>query len=241
MIDCLLTFSRLLKNSHDLGDHQLVQELRELFTNPRLDKIDLDKRIQTYLRTEKELNDARNWGYNSAAEQEAFQQQAEERYDTAHRELLDSLHDHIFSINNKLEDMLRDVEAVLTCHFTATSQPEARQQLQENLSCATLDHTKEEILINFYFDRVLPEVTQGLPVSSAGTPQRSSLLRPPSISVTDSDASTLANPISDTRSAIWLALMFKMCSWLFLHDFNPEDRMIERSESMNNRLPVYIG
>jgi hypothetical protein len=32
-----------------------------------------------------------------------------------------------------------------------------------------------------------------------------------------------------------------MWSWLFLHDFNPEDRMIERSEFKDNRLPVYIG
>jgi len=26
-----------------------------------------------------------------------------------------------------------------------------------------------------------------------------------------------------------------------LHDFNPEDKMIERSDFMNNRLPIYIG
>jgi hypothetical protein len=243
VIEFLLAFSRNIKNSHYLGDHQLVKELQGLFTNARFDSVGLDNRMDEYIRahTDSVNIQRREWDYAPGREREAYQQQVSERYNTAHRELLDSLDDHIQSINSKLKDMLDDVREVLTCHFISTSRSETRQELETQLAGESLVNTKEKILIDCYFNNVLPEVAQGLPDSSAGTPQRSSSLRPPSITVTESDASTLANTGSDTRSAVWLVLMFKMCSWLFLHDFHPEDRMIERSEFRDNRLPVYIG
>ncbi|EPE27228.1 hypothetical protein GLAREA_03143 [Glarea lozoyensis ATCC 20868] len=244
MIDCLLALSQQLKSPDgaSLGDHKLRNEIQDLFTNGSLGKIDLDKRIQTYIRANKEKNDpgARSgWAYTAEAERTAHEQLMEENYDTAHRDLLDSLHDNILSIDRKLEDMIDDVREVLACHFNATSK--LHRELEDLLAGATLDNTKEKILINFYFAEVLPKVTAGLPTSAASTPQRSATLKPPSITVTSSQSSTLGSNASDTRSAVWLALMFKMCSWLFLHDFNPYDRMIERSEFSDNRLPVYIG
>jgi hypothetical protein len=242
MILCLGALSNNLKISNDLGDHQLRQEIQDLFANTRLDKIDLDKRIQTYTRAFRELNDPKEmaaYAHSPGPEREAHQQQLAERYDIAHRDLLDSLHDNVLAIDRKLEDLLDEVREVLACHFRATSKIHLKPE--DELPSPTLDNPKEKILIDFYFENILPQVAQGLPDSSPGTPQKSASLRPPSISVMSSSTSTLGGTSSDTRSAVWLALMFKMCSWLFLHDFNPEDRMIERSEFSNNRLPVYIG
>jgi hypothetical protein len=244
MIDCLLALSQQLKSPDgpSLGDHQLRNEIQDLFTNGHLEKINLDKRIQTYMRANKDKNDPREraaWAHSADAERAAHEQLVEENYDTAHRDLLDSLHDNVLSIDRKLEDMIDDVREVLACHFNATSK--LHRELEDLLASATLDNTKEKILINFYFAAVLPQVTAGLPASAASTPQRSTTLKPPSITVTSSNSSTLGANAADTRSAVWLALMFKMCSWLFLHDFNSYDRMIERSEFSDNRLPVYIG
>ncbi|EHL00252.1 hypothetical protein M7I_3742 [Glarea lozoyensis 74030] len=126
----------------------------------RLGKIDLDKRIQTYIRANKEKNDpgARSgWAYTAEAERTAHEQLMEENYDTAHRDLLDSLHDNILSIDRKLEDMIDDVREVLACHFNATSK--LHRELEDLLAGATLDNTKEKILINFYFAEVLPKHT----------------------------------------------------------------------------------
>ena len=101
------------------------------------------------------------------------------------------------------------------------------------------DLPREKFLVDFYFDKIHSVISQA-PTESSNY----ELIRDSGHSQfsTTSDTATLAGTrFSNERSAVWLALMFRMLSWFFLHDFNPEDRMIERTEFKNNRLPVYIG
>lgn len=105
------------------------------------------------------------------------------------------------------------------------------------LANATRENSKEKILMNFYFNKIFPAAVKASPQESGNQTSDSAS----SHSGIDIDGTTLSPAIIQDRSAIWLGLMFKLWSWLFLHDFNPEDKMIERSDFMNNRLPIYIG
>lgn len=163
-------------------------------------------------------------------------QAAQQMYDTVLIDLLDSLDDAVQVVDYKLEDLMDEVREVLSSHFATML--DKRQLLEEELAKETKVNTKEQILVKFYFEKIYPAITQAPAedVSKHATNPGSTH------STGSSNAATLSPVTSDKRSAVWLALNFKMWSWFFLHDFNFEDKMInERSEFKNSRLPVYIG
>jgi hypothetical protein len=43
------------------------------------------------------------------------------------------------------------------------------------------------------------------------------------------------------RRDIWVALMFHMLCWLWLHDFHPSDLQISKSDMLGSRQPAYIN
>jgi hypothetical protein len=91
-------------------------------------------------------------------------------------------------------------------------------------------HETEERLAAFHFDCVRPAVVR--------TAMRSASSMASTTNLRSADPLTAAEMKS---SAVWLALTFKMWAWLVLHEFNPLDRVIERSKYQNSRLAVYIS
>jgi len=106
-----------------------------------------------------------------------------------------------------------------------------QEKLTQAAAVAANDRLESEFM-TFYFENVLPGVLGW---------------EPPFLSTTGTVVDTATRPAGNITAAeihmstVWLSLVFRMLAWLFLHEFNPLDRMIERTEYMYNRLPVYIG
>ena len=128
------------------------------------------------------------------------------------------MHWIIERIDERLKGDIREVKEVLALHFAAVF--DQQQALNEELAQSSKDNPIEKILIDFYFDKIRPATT-GADVEI------------------DNDVPSAKN--GDRQSAIWLALVFRIWAWLFLHDFDPEDAMIDRSEFKDSNLPIYIG
>lgn len=185
----------------------------------------LDQKIGTYIRDNKEYIERKKWTFDSEDDREAHEKQISKKYNTTYLDMLDSLHDALQIIDNKLvEDLLKDAREVLASHFTAILSQQS--DLENEPANATLDNPKERILLNFYFDKIHPKVMRT--EDPNGNTEASSMQQLSTVAA--SDASTLNSTSlgADRRSAVWLALMFRLWSWLFLHDFK------------DNRLPVYI-
>lgn len=176
--------------------------------------------------------------YYPENERQAAKDRAAQDYTTRLLDLLDSLHWAVERVDERLKDLVDKPEfgEVVALHLAAVLDQQPALNLE--LAKATGGNPKERILINFYLNTIYPAAVKGFAeeVSGKSTPDSRS-----SHSATGSDEATLSPTTTEERSAIWLGLMFRMWAWLFLHDFNPEDKMIERSEFKNNRLPVYIG
>jgi len=140
-------------------------------------------------------------------------------------ELLDGLHCAIECVDELLLNKIQvhagmAVKEVLALHLAAIF--DHQQELNGQLAQCLPENPEEKILINFYFDKIHPTVVEGVQGEKGDS------------------LSWRGGTVGET-SAIWVALVFRMLAWLVLHDFDPKDTMIERSEFMNNVLPVYIG
>jgi hypothetical protein len=242
---CLGAFATNIKECRSLGSHKLTTELQELFQHGRLDALvlaygqTLDQKIKSYSVATTSLIESEKADrlYYPEEERQEMKEKAAREYNNRLVDLLDSLHWAVERVDERLKDLVDDpqFDEVVALHFAAVLD----QQSALNVELANAgDNQKEKILINFYFKNIYPAAVAGSAENASGeqTPDSAT-----THSATGSDEVTLSPAVTEERSAIWLGLMFRMWSWLFLHDFNPEDRMIERSEFKNNRLPVYIG
>ncbi|KAH8880956.1 hypothetical protein GQ53DRAFT_812937 [Thozetella sp. PMI_491] len=235
---CLSAFAVMVKTSPDLGSHVLTQEIKNSFEHGRLDGIvsldpaegrTLEQLINNYLSANGTLEDEKAERFFApAGERDSRKKSAENRYNDALLHLLDALHTAVRAIDQRLkhQDVRDDVRKVVTLHFA-----EMFDRIDELKGKPGRGGSKERRLVAFHFDSVRPAVARGGAASSAASTAST---------VTSGSAGPLS-PAEMQRSAVWLALMFRMWSWLFLHQFNPIDRMIERSKFQNSRLPVYIG
>jgi len=242
---CLAAFASNLKDCSSLGDHKLTTELQELFQHGRMDALHFDngqtlvQKITKYSEATTSLADekAGHYYYPQEDERQSMEEKATREYNTRLLDLLDSLHWAVERVDERLEDMVHTpvFGEVIALHLAAVL--DQQEALNMELANTTRENSKEKILMNFYFNKIFPAAVKASPQESGNqTPESAS-----SHSGIDSDGTTLSPALVQDRSAIWLGLMFKLWSWLFLHDFNPEDKMIERSDFMNNRLPIYIG
>jgi hypothetical protein len=242
---CLAAFASNINDCSSLGDHKLTTELQELFQHGRMDALHFDngqtlvQKITKYSEATTCLahEKAGHYYYLQEDERQSMEEKAIREYNTRLLDLLDSLHWAVERVDERLEDMVHTpvFGEVIALHLTAVLDQQAALNME--LAMATRENSKENILMNFYFSKIFPAAVKASPQESGNqTPDSAS-----SHSGIGSDATTLSPAIVQDRSAIWLGLMFKLWSWLFLHDFNPEDKMIERSDFMNNRLPIYIG
>jgi hypothetical protein len=243
---CLGAFAINIDKCPSLGSHTLTTELQELFQHGRMDALvlangqTLVQKIKAYSVATTHLVESEKADslYYPEEERQAMKDQAAQNYNIRLLDLLDSLHWAIERVDERLKDLVDNpqFDKVVALHFGAVLD----QQLALNveLANATGDSPKERILIDFYFNNIYLAAVTGSAEKASGeqTPDSAT-----THSTTGSDEVTLSPTVTEERSAIWLGLMFRMWSWLFLHDFNPEDRMIERSEFKDNRLPVYIG
>jgi len=225
----------------DFGSHDLTKGVKGLFHEGRMEAVTLSSKhilaytIRQYSTANTRLARAKTDYFRSNEEKQIAIQEAQKMYDAALIELLDSLHEAVEAVDTRLETQLNDVREVIALHFATIL--DNRILLEQQLAAETKDNTREQILIKFYFDTVYPVVTQAPDDESSSTQATDAA----SIHSTASNAPTLSPAVAEERRAVWLALMFRMWSWLFLHEFSPEDKMIERSEFYDSRLPVYIG
>ncbi|APA14772.1 hypothetical protein SS1G_06788 [Sclerotinia sclerotiorum 1980 UF-70] len=77
---------------------------------------------------------------------------------------------------------------------------------------------KEEPLLNYYFDQILPEIT-----------------------TRDTDSRLLNKHEKEERHIIWVSLMFRMLCWFLLHDWNKDDKCGVPPDLKGSRMPVYVG
>jgi hypothetical protein len=242
---CLSAFASNIESCPSLGSHILTTEIQELFQHGRMDALVLTngqtlvQKIKAYsdaaIRLAEEKND-RN--YYPEDERQAMKDQAAQNYNSRLLDLLDSLHWAVERVDERLRELVDKPKfcEVVALHLAAIL--DQQPALNIELANATKDNSKEKILMNFYVKNIYPAAVKesAEDVSGEQTPDSAT-----SHSAVSSNEVTLSPAITGERSAIWLGLMFRMWSWLFLHDFNTEDKMIERSEFKNNRLPVYIG
>lgn len=242
---CLSAFASNIKFCPNLGSHILTTEIQELFQHRRMDALVLTngqtlvQKIIAYSDAVTRLADEKaDKIYYPEDERQAMKDQAAQNYNTRLLDLLDSLHWAVERVDERLKDLVDKPEFrdVLALHFAAIF--DQQPALNAELANATRDNLKERILVNFYFNNIYPAAIKGLAEEDSGEQAADAVTLH---STTSSDEVTLSPTITGEKGAIWLGLMFRMWSWLFLHDFNPEDRMIERTEFKNNRLPVYIG
>lgn len=242
---CLNAFATKVKEHTALGDHDLTTELRDLFGSTGVDGMSLtqdveplSRKIRTYCAAHENLqNENAEKFFCAAGERETRKHEAAQSYDVALLDLLDALHNIMKRIDLMLEGLMGEVREVVASHFATLF--DSRAELKKDVAHEAGDLSREKFLVDFYFDKIHSVISQAPTASSSDESIRDS---GHSQFSTTSDAATLAGTrFSNERSAVWLALMFRMLSWFFLHDFNPEDRMIERTEFKNNRLPVYIG
>ncbi len=241
-----------MKYCTNLGSHVLTKELQELYEHRQVDDLVLnDRPPQTLTQTIKKHCQAvtalakLNAGdshlhYAKEEDRQIAKDQAAKEHNERLLILLDSLHVAVGVIDDRLNELVGrpQFRDVLTSHLTAVL--DQQNALNVELANASGDNQKEKTLIDFYFTRIFPAAVKEAAVTASGT-QTPDSMRSQSGSSGDDVTLSPTTPASEERSAIWLGLMFKMWSWLCLHDFNPEDKMIERSEFIDNRLPIYIG
>jgi hypothetical protein len=199
----------------------------------------LVQKIKAYSNaTTRLLDEKADRHYYPEEERQAMKDRAAQDYNIRLLDLLDALHWAVERVDERLKDLVGNpqFDEVVALHLAAVL--DQQHALNLELANATGDSPKESILINFYLNSIYPTAVTGLVEKGSDEQTVDSAT---THSATSGDEATLSPTITEERSAIWLGLMFRMWSWLFLHDFNPEDRMIERSEFKNNRLPVYIG
>jgi hypothetical protein len=244
---CLAAFGRIIQLRLGPGDaqHRLTGELLGIFQNGRLDGLTLThgqtlgQKISSYSAAATHLANIRTGRitYRDAEDQQQETERAVLDYNNWLLDLLDALHWTIARIDERLRDPVLiddyEIREVIVAHLASIW--DHRRDLNTLLATATADNTKETILVNFYFDHIFGAATQGLPDDVRSNDGHEAP------AANDDDEATLSPRGVENRSAIWLGLMFRMWAWLFLHDFHPEDKMIERSEFKDNRLPVYIG
>lgn len=235
---CLDEFASAIKDS-SFGNHDLAEGIKMLFRNGQMDsyvltnKKTLAYKVKAYLLENEGLEKIKSHQFIPVNEDRLSHIQiAQQNYDAALIDLLDSLHGAVQVVDFRLEELMDEVREVLSLHFATML--DDRQLLKEELASETKVNTIEKILVKFYFEKIYPVATQGAAeeASDKSTTDSASV---------NSTTTTLSPEVSDKKKAVWLALMFRMWAWLFLHDFNPEDKMIERSDFKNSRLPVYIG
>jgi hypothetical protein len=236
---CLTHFATAFKNNTSLGSHVLVKEIHSIFFRNGLPNSvmvigdeTLTQKLSSYSKSKKEFEDFEHgivfW---PGDDWEAKKGELEAQFGKDFLDLLDSLHGAIECVDelllNKIEvntgravKEILAVKEVLALHFAALF--DRQEELNGQLAEFSLEDPEEKILINFYFDKIHPAVVVRVQEYQGGR------------------VSTPGGAV-DEKSAIWVALVFRMLVWLVLHDFDPEDTMIERSEFMNSRLPVYIG
>lgn len=251
---CLSYFATAIENSTTIGSHALAEELRSVFKNGRLGTLllsngqTLREKLSSYSSAKTTLAAEQKGTMYWPSDYPQRLQEAKDRYDNELLDLLDSLHWIIEWIDERLKDNIRAVKEVLALHFAAVfdnqqalnthltqySNDDPKEDPKEDPKDSSNDNPrgnennshkynpKEKILIDFYFGKIHSNVTKEVPEEGSEDPGPDPGDR-------------------DQRSAIWVALVFRMLAWLVLHDFNPEDSMIERSEFMNSRLPMYIG
>lgn len=219
-----------------MGSHILTAEIQEDFQYRSISGLvltnqqSLTQKIKAYSDASARLADVKaHKRYHPNPFEE--EKQAAHVYDAQFLDLLDAIHWTIERGDETLHDLAENSEfrEVVASHLTAVI--DQQHELNKQMAKATRENQKESILMKFYFNDILPVVAKGLvevsPTDLASTPPAT--------------GGGEAIPGSEERTASWLGLMFRMWSWLFLHDFNPKDRMIERGEYMDNRHTVYIG
>ncbi|KAJ8061201.1 hypothetical protein OCU04_010274 [Sclerotinia nivalis] len=77
---------------------------------------------------------------------------------------------------------------------------------------------KEEPLLDYYFDQILPEIT-----------------------TRDTDSRLLNRREKEERHIIWVSLMFRMLCWFLLHDWNKDDKCGVPPDLKGSRMPVFVG
>lgn len=241
-------FGVLVRQSIGLGTDPLTHELQNAFEHGRFDGLatldplrdrghTLEQLIEDFITTKAGLKDPDRMFYPSNEERDTARKTAEGRYNNALLHLMDALHSASDRAGQRLthKDVCEDVRAVITAHFIALY--DKRTELQKRLAGAG---SIEEELVDFYFEHIRPSVlTKDGDHATLGS-AASTVSTAASVGA-DPRAGTALSKEEAQRSAVWLALVFRMFAWLFLHEFNPKDRMIERTEYMNSRLPVYIG
>ena len=233
----LSAFAGGLKDCPDLGDHVLTQEIKNSFEHGRLDGLmsldpaggrTLEQLVNHFLAANRSLEDERAERFFApVGERDSRKKLAESRYNDALIHLMDALHAAVKCVDQRLmhRDLREEVPKVLASHFATLFEQQKALSKEPPLGPST-----EENIVKFYFDSVRWPVVRDSRYSASST-----------ASTMKDEMTEPESPFEVRRNAIWLALMFKMWSWLFLHEFNPVDKMIERSEFQNSRLPVYIG
>lgn len=89
--------------------------------------------------------------------------------------------------------------------------------------------SKEEKLVKYYFETFKDTVATFTRVGTMSALNDGSPITP---------RSTFQQ---HDRSAVWLALNFRMWCWFLLHQFDGNDRMIVPSQFFGSRYPVFIG
>lgn len=120
-----------------------------------------------------------------------------------------------------------ELRSVLAGHISEILR--ASNQLEIALNYDDESGAKEERLMKLYFKSFRKTVTT---FTRVGT-------------LTILPEGSPAVPRSETqqhdRSALWLALVFRMWCWFLLHNFDEADRMIVPSQFLGSRYPVFIG
>jgi hypothetical protein len=84
---------------------------------------------------------------------------------------------------------------------------------------------KESNFIEYYFTSISRQVSGYV---SSGNPELAPLME-------------LSDERKWERLEIWVTLLFRMCCWFLLHDFDKSDVLILPSRLKGSRLPVYIS
>ncbi|KAH8896721.1 hypothetical protein GQ53DRAFT_838246 [Thozetella sp. PMI_491] len=232
-VACLDMLAAIIRSQSRLGTDILTQQIKNAFEHGRLDgaaALDpaeghtLEQLIQEYKTVNiNSENEKRSRFYGG----EKSEYDAELRHGDALLHLLDGLHNTIRGLDEILNESStgETMRTVITLHFRTIF----RKHDELWATVAQGVGTKEERLVRFYFDSVWPDVV------GRTTGDSEIITEDPGVS-----RSAESSTFDVQKSRVWLALMFRMWSWLFVHDFDSLDRMIERSKYQNSRLPVYI-
>jgi len=194
------------------SDEPLTGQLKSAFEDIK-DGQTLKEMISAFMdATERLREENSETVYAPDINRDSLKETAQNQHRDALLRLMDALHATSKSVDRRLKlDHSKELSKVIILHFRSLFK--RSEEFERSVNEA---NSREEWMIEFYFVH----------------------LRPVDKNVADWEPTGMTEK---QRNAIWLALMFKMFSWLFLHDFNPVDRMKERTEFQNSRLPIYIG